>query len=826
MERSLTEIAETEDAKERIEGLLTAGIVKTAGQGSEAETYLDDDAAAELKGHAALKGIDLKKTPVNAVVDALVKRQQRSIIQRDRHTAATVAEKSRLGLQSLAGSLLAHGGAATPPPATLSSVTAQPRSFRVPLSVGAIRPPIVGDLLLVEQQLRCYEMGELADIQSIMLGESRERNMRSLSRTRQSTTSETSSEREQSEDLRTDERFQLSAEARKAASKEFSIDAGVSVSGKYGPVEVGASTNASFSTSKSSSESSSQEFAKSVSQQATTRVRDSIKESSSVTFLNETQQTSLQGFNNQEGTGHVNGLYRWVDKVYSARLLNYGRRFMLEFAIPEPAAFFRGIISNNERELTKDLREPVHPTDVVIRTVSREPVIPRNKKFASYRDIDAKNYAGLAALYDVVDVFPPPAPKITGAKAIAYPEAMTAAKVTEHNAARKELSYVAADNSLTIDADYKLGRVGVYAPRKPSGETDAHEWYADALKLGEHGNDENSILVQVGVKSFHFRATGGNPKNIDTNFNTTEVVEGGDLLAGVLQPSLPITISCDFEGIFSLTVIYTAFLRDAALDRWKSDTYAAILKGYERKKRQYDQAVQLAKSKAAAEVETKTYQLRDQQYRAIELTEIKRGCVELLTEGTASGYSPLAINADGLPPVIEFDSGTDANWRSPLANGAVANFFEEAFEWEQATYQFHPYYWTARDRWRDLMEIAGGDPVFEQFLKAGSARTVVPVRPGYERTMAFFLKTGLIWGGGYLPLFSARDMLEVYNDAEKGLQLDPPRQVGPSWDIRVPTNLVIIQPDDVLPEFEVESDANNESDVVDNEPIPGEPAPF
>jgi hypothetical protein len=38
----------------------------------------------------------------------------------------------------------------------------------------------------------------------------------------------------------------------------------------------------------------------------------------------------------------------------------------------------------------------------------------------------------------------------------------------------------------------------------------------------------------------------------------------------------------------------------------------------------------------------------------------------------------------------------------------------------------------------------------------------------------FFLKTGDIWGGGYLALFTDQEMLDVYADVELGRQFDPP----------------------------------------------------
>jgi hypothetical protein len=53
--------------------------------------------------------------------------------------------------------------------------------------------------------------------------------------------------------------------------------------------------------------------------------------------------------------------------------------------------------------------------------------------------------------------------------------------------------------------------------------------------------------------------------------------------------------------------------------------------------------------------------------------------------------------------------------------------------------------------------------------------------PGFERSMILFLKTGHIWGGRYLPLFSTPEMLEVHAEAELGTQLDPPKQIGEPW---------------------------------------------
>jgi flagella basal body P-ring formation protein FlgA len=584
-------------------------------------------------------------------------------------------------------------------------------------------------------------------------------------------------------------------------------------------------------------ESTSQEYAKTVTEEASKRVKSSIKESTSITILTETQDTSLRGFNNEKGTTHINGLYRWVDKIYDAQLLNYGRRLMFSLNVPEPAAFYRALILQNEAAAMADLVEPLHPSRIGRGIVAPLPESNTTGGFLSYQHINEGNYAELAAFYDV-SVQPPPPEYLTGSKAFVYPDAMASTEIKPHDQVN-DLSYVTSDNTLTLDPNYRLSQVSVYAPVGSTGEFGS---YVNALKLGEvvqpaAPNDgttiaeANLILVQVANKSFYMSVRrdpdDADQKIISTNFNSSQLIEDDWKAFGeVVRPAIPITITANFEGILTFTVVYQAYRLDEAYDAWKSGTFAAIIKGYNAKKQAYDQAVTLAQSKAQSSTEAKTFQLRDDQYRSIELTELKRGCIDLLTEGTATGYTSIAVAEDGTPDIV-YDAAQGAllgNWRSPLANGSVAEFFELAFEWENTTYQFYPYYWAGTERWKDLAQASGADPVFEQFLRSGNASVVVPVRPGYERPVIFFLKTGLLWGGGYLSLFTSQDMLDVYADVELGRQFDPPLQIGDPWEIRLPTSMVMLQEDGALPVFPPEP-ATEEPPAVE-EPVPDESVPF
>ena len=57
--------------------------------------------------------------------------------------------------------------------------------------------------------------------------------------------------------------------------------------------------------------------------------------------------------------------------------------------------------------------------------------------------------------------------------------------------------------------------------------------------------------------------------------------------------------------------------------------------------------------------------------------------------------------------------------------------------------------------------LRNDDPLFKQLLAAGSAWVVVPVRPGFEALMDYFLLTGQIWGGGSLPSITDSTYLSI-----------------------------------------------------------------
>ena len=61
------------------------------------------------------------------------------------------------------------------------------------------------------------------------------------------------------------------------------------------------------------------------------------------------------------------------------------------------------------------------------------------------------------------------------------------------------------------------------------------------------------------------------------------------------------------------------------------------------------------------------------------------------------------------------------------------------------TYLFYPYFWGNKEDWVMLSKLDDADPLFARFLQAGAARVLVPVRPGFEKTIIDYLEIEDDW---------------------------------------------------------------------------------
>jgi hypothetical protein len=182
-------------------------------------------------------------------------------------------------------------------------------------------------------------------------------------------------------------------------------------------------------------------------------------------------------------------------------------------------------------------------------------------------------------------------------------------------------------------------------------------------------------------------------------------------------------------------------LRPEALDRWRMKAWTAIRDAAQAR---YYEARQLLKER----LERLTADLGAQDalsLRKFERDEIMKGVLRWLL-GPSFQFNPL-----GVGPELYGQSGSvvsDTVWTRVSAFGEMIKFLHQAIEWENVLYFLYPYFWSHRSRWDFKKYLDHPDPFHRAFLKAGSARVVLTVRPGFELAFAQFVENG---GTGELP---------------------------------------------------------------------------
>jgi len=253
----------------------------------------------------------------------------------------------------------------------------------------------VGDLLMVKQKIKAYELAEFAHVENVLAGEVREREHRRLNIREEEFTTEFERETENERDLQTTERNELQNEAEKTVKSQFELEAGLQISGSYGPaVSFSASLNTGFSTSTEETKKKVSTYSREVTEKVSERVRERIREERRNKTIEEIEETNRHAVNNENAeNGHIRGIYRWLNKIYDAQVFNYGQRMMYEFIVPEPAAFFLyALVDNPPQE--EELIKPKAPT------YYGQPLKPSN--------LTRGNYHNYVSKYQVTNVPEPP----------------------------------------------------------------------------------------------------------------------------------------------------------------------------------------------------------------------------------------------------------------------------------------------------------------------------------------------------------------------------------------------------------------------------------
>lgn len=583
----------------------------------------------------------------------------------------------------------------------------------------------VADLLIVRQDIKGYELGEFAHVENILAGESRDREHRRLTRVEELSETETENETESEKDLQSTERHELQTEAARAVKDQQQLEAGLQISGSYGPaLSFTANTKVGFTSSSEESERKTSSFAQEVTQRTAERVRERVRTLIRRKTLEEIEETNKHGFKN-DSASHQRGVYRWLNKRYDAQVFSYGQRMMFDFVVPEPAAYFLYAVVEHA-PIDTDVVKPEAPTF--------------DGRDLRPSDLTETNYHWYVGKYRVTGVPTPPQVHRT----------------------------VSAFEKQDGGEPQNFGR---------AGKLDIPEGYSAYMATVAV---RRVASVAVGNLPSAFVAIGGEL------FELSRQNDGIEKLAFGLHRIRELAYAFQFSQTlaFAVAIDVHCSVTTRALDQWKQRAYDSILQAYEQQLANYNER------RAAEQVRRGDQAFGENPLvnRRIERDELKRWIVMMLTSDPELDLNSFQDTADG-EPVIDLARAE--------RNGRIIRFLENAFEWNNMVYVLYPHFWGRRARWIPALQITDPDPDFAAFLRAGAARVQIPVRPGFERAVAHFIRFQDVWETGEPFLVDGDPYIPIVDEITENLgKLDEgvPYPAGSQpWTVIVPTDLVLVQ---------------------------------
>jgi hypothetical protein len=282
------------------------------------------------------------------------------------------------------------------PPAASSPPAASPP----PGASGWIGPYAIGDLHMVRQRLVAYVPGEIAAIENIMRGERREISRRRARHQLEVDVAERG-DGEQLENNAADTRNDLLAETLKTIAEKTTNKNYNNLNSSYGPPTTATVSGGPVVTTVQQGPNSEDvtRFAREVLNKTVNRISRSVGTVRSSSLALESAETVTSTVDNVNGDANRMCVFRWVNKVYEARVVNYGQRLMVEFMLSAPAAPYLREVALGQRTA---LCAP--------RTLAAQGI-------HSFEDVQRENYARLAAEYHATDIVPPP-PEVSYVSAV------------------------------------------------------------------------------------------------------------------------------------------------------------------------------------------------------------------------------------------------------------------------------------------------------------------------------------------------------------------------------------------------------------------------
>ena len=639
------------------------------------------------------------------------------------------------------------------PSDVVDSILSQRKSYFGPVGVG--------DLMIVEQKLKGYSLGEIAHIENVMPKELRDREHTARSEFEIFQESETETSDFSEKHLESNERFEIKKSAQTEIESREKLSIGVQVNASLPNVELGSSFDYSKENSKKAANEAASTFARDVTEKAISRTEERVRTLQSTRQTNTTEVRNQHKFDNGT-TEDIVGIYRYVTKNYRMRLTKRAPRFFYEFIVPQPGRFLLELMETPE-ETSDQLQE--------LKTKLQQ----WEDKEPSIDQFEFDSYPELVNEYELLDITIPPESLDD------LPKYNIAITLSDIDTGAEGSQSSTLDGTLDIPQGYKAMRATV-----------------------------TFTVIRVQSVTKHMIATVGGQTRYFSN-TAPEVVELGGLIGKVSYSLLAM-----HDDVIAATIDVECEPITDGREQWSLDFLSKMLASRAEKILNIQTQIDAIEAQSRVEQELNFSPDSPEMLRSKERTELKRLCLQLL------GQEAQQRNPEINTPLFMEHPSDNANFDNtifPIQHyidlqtlqrlSKEVRFGEQAFEWHNISYTLYPYFWNQRRQWPDKASIKHPDNEHEEFLKSGYVRVLVPVRENWEEVVRNFLFRG-IQALDFTDTLTVTDplWLPLYTELrEKQNASDEEFEVVDRWDADVPTNLVMLSGrEEDLPEIDLPSD--------------------
>jgi hypothetical protein len=306
---------------------------------------------------------------------------------------------------------------------------------------------------------------------------------------------------------------------------------------------------------------------------------------------------------------------------------------------------------------------------------------------------------------------------------------------------------------------------------------------------------------------------GDDPLNADARASFGTAAMTSDIVTGHATKDVVLLLAGErtivpFAGLFydavgyECTIDVTCVRTPEAYERWQLSVYAALSAARAQAQQAYDESVARATLQASYD-----YAPSPGRVEQLIRDELKRCAIGVLAKQAAAKNIFARLN--------DLYAGGQLDEVARLCL-----IYEHAFAWENMSYVLYPYFWADNrgDGWSLHTARSENDENWAEFLRAGAARVVVPVRDGFIRLEALGIPSpdGTADPPGPNPLqmlqedisaildetLTFDDLLSISSSKalsaakESALRAEVMSQwvEHEHWFVRTPTELVILRP--------------------------------